>query len=425
MKKNNVYIKISNRGEIDINGLHLMGVTDKRGKEKIGFFGSGNKYAIALLIREKIPFKIFSGVKEIKIGTRPVMFRGQLFEQIIVGGQKTSLTAQMGIDWETWFTIREFYCNALDEGDAKIEIVKNIKPSAGKTIVYIGLTEKLSKFFKNINNYILVNYKPLTKSKTFYGSAELLPRYNEGEFVCYRKGIRIYPKNKQSCLYWYNFSDISINESRVYKYEYQIKEQIASFLTVTDSREVILNFLRNWEGKFEEGLNWGPSYVHDNFSNTWHELLKGKRIYPKSIAIQSGDFEGKYNSFIVPDGLAEKIHSEIRGCDVVGKGKGKECEIVEPSEEIKDKVKTALEELQAIDYSITSKIQYVVPAVDDVVGWYEKEGDTIFLATKYLTTITEIKNTLLEEYFHSKGLADGNRSFVTFLINEIIRLGSK
>ena len=35
-----VWIKITNVGEIDIAGLHLMGVSSKRGdSEKIGFFG--------------------------------------------------------------------------------------------------------------------------------------------------------------------------------------------------------------------------------------------------------------------------------------------------------------------------------------------------------------------------------------------------
>jgi hypothetical protein len=49
------YLLIENKGEIDINALILMGGTTKREDEsKIGFFGSGNKYAIALLLRERL-----------------------------------------------------------------------------------------------------------------------------------------------------------------------------------------------------------------------------------------------------------------------------------------------------------------------------------------------------------------------------------
>lgn len=417
-----MYIEISNKGEIDTNGLHLMGVSDKRGQEKIGFFGSGNKYSMALLLRENIPFKIFSGTSEIKIETEPVMFRGQLFEQIVVDGQKTSLTTSMGPDWETWFAIREIYCNAVDEGEEILRVTKEIKPQKGRTYVYIELTPELGEFFKNIKSYILTNHKPIDSVDTHYGKIELIDKMNNC-FVCYRKNIRIYPENERDCLYWYNFSNIEINESRTYKYEYQIKEQIASFFTVTNNREVILNLLNNWRGKFEGSLYWRS--VYDSFSEEWHKILKGKRIYPEGVAMQSGDFEGKLNSFIVPDDLAEKIGEEIGGCEVVGYSQNHNYEIVKPDNETKEKVERAIEELREIGYLITSPIEYAVPYIDDVVAWYDKKIDTIFLTVKYLTTIDKIKNTLLEEHFHSKGFVDGNRSFTTFLIDEIIRFGKK
>ncbi len=153
----------------------------------------------------------------------------------------------------------------------------------------------------------------------------------------------------------------------------------------------------------------------------WHGILKGKRIWPASLALRSGDFEGKYNSFIVPDNLADKIAAEVDGCEVVGgKGEKKWIEVF-PSQEESIKVSQALSELSKIGYEVTSKVKLAKTPMDDVMAWYDKEIDTIFLTKKYLTTIHEIKNTLLEEHFHSKGQEDGNRHFVTFLIDEIIR----
>lgn len=417
------WIKIQNEGEIDLGGLHLMGVSSKREQEKIGFFGSGNKYSIALLLREKIPFKIFSGKKEIKIETVPVMFRNQLFEQIIIDGEKTSLTTSMGVDWETWFAVREIYCNAVDEGNATIDVVQKIKAENGKTTIYIELTENLGEFFKNINSYILVNNSGLIdKATTKYGDIELFPS-KKSEFICYRKGIRIFPKNEIKSLYYYNFHSIEINESRTYKYEHEVKERIASYLAVTENREVILNYLKNWKDNYEKDAYW--QYVKDGFSLTWHDLLKGKRIYPVSLAIHSGDFEGKHNSFIVPDVLADKIAKEVDNCEVIGqKGDRKYIE-VEPTVEERQKIELAKNELSKIGYEINCAIKLTKTPMDDVVGWYEKENDTIYLTRNFLTTNNYIKNTLLEEYFHSKGLVDGNRSFVTFLIDEIIKKSSK
>ena len=419
MKKEKYWIKIENDGEIDISGLHLMGVSSKRDEEKIGFFGSGNKYAIALLLRENIPFKIFSGIKEIKITTEPVMFRKQLFNQIVINGEKTSLTTAMGVDWETWFAVREIYCNALDEGNALLTIEKSPKAVKNKTTIFISLTDKLSSFFQDINSYILVSKDGKKEEvQTGYGKVAIYPS-NEKMFVCYRKGIRIYPENEQKSLYWYDFENIEINESRVYKYEHEVKERMASFFAGSTNRETVLNYLKNWKENFERDVKW--EYVSDKLSEVWHKLLFGKRVYPESLALNSGDFEGKYNSFIVPDKLAEKILKEIDGVEVVGAKQDKKYLEVKATEDEKEKINKSLEELKSIGYNIPQEIKVIVPQIDDVVAWYEKDNDTIYLARKFITTLPYIKNTLLEEFFHSKGLNDGQREFVSYLIDELIR----
>lgn len=419
MKKVKTWVKIINNGEIELGGLHLMGVSSKRGdSEKIGFFGSGNKYAIALLLREKIPFKIFSGESEINIETKDVMFRSKLYEQIIINGELTSLTTSMGIDWETWFAVRELYCNALDEGEASMNVTQETKGEKGKTIVYVALTEKLGDFFKDINNYILVSKEGVLDSvKTSYGKVDVLSSNGE-QFIAYRKGIRIFPKNEIKHLWNYNFDSIEINESRVYKYEHEVLERVASFLTVCSKKEIVQHFLHGWKGMYEENAKW--EYTHDKLSETWHDILLGQRVYPVSLAIDSGDFEGKRNSFIVPDKLADKIADEFPDIEVVGKKNGKTYEVVEMNEKEKEMFSKAVKELEDIGYRITSEIKLAITTTKDVIGWYDKEEDCIYHTREHLTTLKELKNTLLEEHFHSKGQVDGQRSFVTFLIDEIL-----
>src|SRR3990167_132326 len=113
----NVYICIENSGEVDINAFRLLGASTKEGDEtKIGFFGSGIKYALAAALRMKIPVKVFSGIKEIKISTKKAKMRGESFDVICINGVPTGMTTRMGKDWESWFIFREFYCNAIDEG---------------------------------------------------------------------------------------------------------------------------------------------------------------------------------------------------------------------------------------------------------------------------------------------------------------------
>lgn len=414
-----VYIKIENEGEIDVNGLSIIGASSKREDEsKIGFFGSGNKYAMALLLREKIPFKIFSGTVEVKITTKPLLFREKLYNQIYVNGEKTSLTTDMGPDWEPWFAVREFYCNALDEGGETLGVSDKRIGTSGKTTLYIEMVDSLKLVFEKRNHYFLTaSDKPKNTASTCYGDVSIYQA--DGPILCYRKGIRIMPKGTvQKSLFWYNFDSIQINESRTYKYEHEVRERIASYFTNTKSKPEIETYLSSWKGAYEELAMW--EYASDKLSGTWHDILFGHRVYPEKLAVDSGDYEGKRNSFIVPNALAKKIADQFPDIEVVGYKNDKHFVEVEPTSGERIKLDTAKKELASIGYDITIPIKLAITTTDDVVAWYDKEGHCIYHTRKYLTSVKEIKNTLLEEWFHHNGQVDGQRTFVTFLIDEII-----
>lgn len=415
-----IYIEIKNNGEIDIDAIHLMGVSTKRDDEsKIGMFGSGNKYALAVLLNKGINFKIFSGEKELKVTTREVLFRGKLFNQIYINNRKTSLTTSMGKDWEDWFTIREIYCNAVDEGGEKISLSQEFKPEKNITKFYIELTSELKKMFSNIDRFILMNHKDkIVTEKTHYGEVTFYEPI-ENEFICYRKGIRIMPENTYNSLYRYDFSDIEINESRTYKYEHEVKERIASALAVTNDGVIIKNYLSSWEDSYEKNVNW--EYVQDDMSDMWHQILFGRRVYPQSFAKISGDFEGKANSYIVPDELANLIAKNFDDIEVVGKRSKHLYKELKPTENEKNKIRIAKEKLSDIGYQINEKIVLCETPTTDVIAWYDKELNTIFHTRKHLNSIKELMNTLLEEHFHAEGHVDGQRAFVTFLIDELIK----
>lgn len=108
---------ITNPGLVDAMAFHLIGASSKRNDDKtIGFFGSGLKYAIAGLMRKRIPFQVWRGTEVLDITTDKVVMRGQEYERIIIDGVPTSFTLDMGPKWETWMFIRELYANAIDEG---------------------------------------------------------------------------------------------------------------------------------------------------------------------------------------------------------------------------------------------------------------------------------------------------------------------
>ena len=153
MKK---YILIQNDGEIETNSFELIGASTKRGDTaKIGFFGSGLKYSVAYMMRNKIEFKIFSGELELKFTTVPEKLKDQIFDRICINGKPTSYTVTMGPTWtEDWFVLREIYCNALDESSCQmVRETENINAVAGKTRVYIEATENLKVVVDNWDAY--------------------------------------------------------------------------------------------------------------------------------------------------------------------------------------------------------------------------------------------------------------------------------
>ena len=205
-----MYIEIKNKGEMDINALVLIGASTKRGDNtKIGYFGSGLKYALAVLIRYGIMPKIFIGTKQVNITIEKKDFRGQEFNQIFIEGQPTSLTAEMGIDWQPWFAIREIYCNALDEGEATLHMCEAIAPEEGTTSIYVENTGIFDELLMNWDKYFNVRRADLMLSvkgfKAFHGG---------DDYIMYRRGVRVHHESRTKSLYHYDCPDVTINESR-------------------------------------------------------------------------------------------------------------------------------------------------------------------------------------------------------------------
>lgn len=103
--------------EIPVGGFRLMGASTKGADDtRIGFFGTGLKYSIAVLFREGIEFGASIAGEEISFELADVEMGGETFQEILLNGQATSLTTRMGTRWEVWHAIREIWQNTVDEG---------------------------------------------------------------------------------------------------------------------------------------------------------------------------------------------------------------------------------------------------------------------------------------------------------------------
>lgn len=160
------YIMIQNRGEFDPLGLQLLGASTKRDNDdQIGLFGSGFKYALAWLLRNGQPPRIFSGKTEIPITTEQVTFRGQTFKRMVIGGKPTSLTVDTGPRWQAADVFREVWSNALDEGGEELaRYCPAAVGAAGYTRVFLQRTPEMLGVLDNWDRYFCDNLAVLAES---------------------------------------------------------------------------------------------------------------------------------------------------------------------------------------------------------------------------------------------------------------------
>ena len=408
------YLCIRNEGEIDIAALMLLGATDKEGSNKIGFFGSGNKYAIATLLRNNCEIRIFSGKKEFPITTKEVSFRNETYKQIVIDGKETSITTRMGPAWEVWMAIRELYCNAVDEGLLYFDTVEEIQGTVeGETAVYVSITEEVKDFVDNIENYIN-QQKPLDSLQTSYGQVDIL---DNQKGVYYRKNIRA---SNEECtsLYSYNFDKIDINESRLINYNSLAEERMTCALAMTESHTIINNYINKWMNTsyLEYSARWNESYCYDKLSQAWHHILleKNTPIIAHSLASLMKESE---IYVILPDALVHKISEEFPDVPIYGHKEGMFL-IAEPSQELLYKVETALDELES--WGMPRKTVHYCTFKSPSIKAMAYHGE-VYVSIDIDTE--DITSAIYEEYTHIEtSYGDCSRSLQTHLFKEVIKL---
>jgi hypothetical protein len=71
----------------------------KQTDSAIGAFGSGMKFAIAILLRTKHSINIYSEGTTYEFSTVSKQFRGKTFEVVTCNGKELGITTDMGAHW--------------------------------------------------------------------------------------------------------------------------------------------------------------------------------------------------------------------------------------------------------------------------------------------------------------------------------------
>jgi len=107
-------------GHLDLEAAVIFGVSAKETDDAIGYFGTGLKYAVAILLRHNhdVEVRKFTNGDVVSLqafNTVDLEHRGKEFEQVYLDDRPLGFTTHLGINWELWQAYRELYANTKDE----------------------------------------------------------------------------------------------------------------------------------------------------------------------------------------------------------------------------------------------------------------------------------------------------------------------
>lgn len=264
-----------NPGEIDPQAFTKIAVNAKpNSANPIGFFGTGLKYAIAIVLRLGGQIVIWSGQTRYTFGTTPGKFRDKELTNIwFREGRKKPVelayTTDFGKKWEPWMAFRELYCNAKDEGgDCYAKIVA---PEPEKTVIEVRCPELMEAFEKRTAFMLDPNQKPLFVTQ----GMEVYPGRSNG---IYYRGVLIGQTDLDHDLTYNLTSYVELTEDRTMKHQYIFDYAVAgAWLRAGEQQKHLLRTVITSErDSFEGKLPWGscPSEPSESFLDTVGELRR-------------------------------------------------------------------------------------------------------------------------------------------------------
>lgn len=371
-------VNFSNRGEIDPRVWSTFGVSVKECDDAIGQFGTGLKYAIAVLMREGRKMEIKSCGKSYVFGVEQADIRGKEFAQVTCNGEPLPFTTHLGGHWELWQAYREIYSNCLDEG--------GWLGDDGDTVISAELSDIRHEdvFLERDHN-------------TRLASSSLCDVYPGQSHCLYYRGIRAMDLSTPA-KHTYNFQRLDLTEDRTIKYTYHIYRGIAQAVLLCNCQDFIRDFLTATKGWFEEKIDF--DYTSERPSSAVLEIAaqyRKEHVY-KHPGLQKKALEylgGPFYDFVpMDDRQAGAVKKASDFCGRIG-----------------------------------HKISYPIRLATDLGGGTlavaDRRTKQIYLSERVLTQgVKQVAAALIEENLHLKeGLDDCTYDMQSYLFDQIVTMG--
>lgn len=390
-------IQFRNPGVIDVRSITTFGVSVKEGDNPIGFFGTGLKYAIAVLLRTGHAVSVYAGPHCFSFGVRSDHVRGKQFDFVTMAvdaGEPLQLgfTTELGKQWEVWMAYRELACNCIDEKGTIEEVSGGITVDGlGTTVAVTG--DAFAEVYHSRTRFILED-----EPAYVLGTVEIRERAGS-EF--YYRGVRVHRWAQHGLFTYSSRAQHALTEDRTLKSDFSARQEIAqAFLRSTNTRlleRVLTADKHSFEGTLDfdwilepseefirtvgEAVSMGVSDLNPSAVKMWRRVTK-KEVTPREVTL-----------------TAVQLQQLNRALDFCGR----------------------------IGFPVrgTYPIKIAESLGDGTLG-LAYEG-TIFIAERVFHQGTkQLAATLIEEYLHLRHhLEDESRELQTYLFDRVVSLGEE
>jgi len=388
------YFVFENPGVIDARSITTFGVSSKdTPATAIGFFGTGLKYAIAILLRNGCGITIYSGGKKYTFGVFREKIRNDEFNLVTMNNTKLGFTTELGKTWEVWQALRELHCNCVDELGASYENTTPDVQSRDCTKVVVQGSAFEQAWMHRASVFL--------QSAPIHTGEKVSIHPGSSEWVFYR-GIRTYKLSTPS-LYTYNIlAQMQLTEDRTVKYDWYITQYVVEEVAkLTDEKMLDDILLQNMgAGSWERCLHFSSCQLGETIEAV---ALKHMREFNRNLnaSLQARMREYAFEKLVSDD--TDKL-----------------------SVLDKKRLEKSLDFLKKIGHDCSAYPIVVSENLGENVLGRAHEGK-IYLAHRVFMMGTKmVAGTVLEEYLHLKhGFSDCERPMQNFLFDALISMGEQ
>jgi hypothetical protein len=365
--------------DIDPRSWSVVGMNAKPDNgSPIGYFGSGLKYSLAILLRSGHEVEIFSNGKHYVFGLVKTDFRGKEFEQVTCNGEPLPYTTEYGKNWEIEGAYRELVSNTMDEGGIHFA---GEPMDEGTSIVVRG--EEFAKMLARHEELFIGDREPIAKGSV----VSIL----EGNGTIFYRGVKVGTLPHAGFSYEIHES-IRLTEDRTVSNIYDIHYKVMNYIcTKLKDKALIRRILMlpkgKWEHADERDYDW-------QWSPEFSEVVK--EIWETNPAI-----------------LPKKVQNQIRT-----KLPDVEFKSIETEDHLMA-IEHAKEFLAKAGYPVTGEI-LVVQNEDTNTVAFVHNGQIHLTERSFEKGLFDLVTTLFEEQMHIIGYSDCTRTFQQFLIDQLI-----